>query len=118
MDVDEQAIREIQSAWLAATADGDLAWLQPLMADDVVFLTPGRAPFGRNEFIAAFEAALGRTALKTMLPMQPGDVPATHADTALLHALTGFVPAVPVADGVRAFADWYRTEWAAIAAQA
>ena len=43
-----------------------------------------------------------------MLPMQPGDVPATWADTALIEELTGYAPKVPVAEGVQRFVDWYR----------
>ena len=42
------------------------------------------------------------------MPMQPGDVPATFASTAVLEALTGFRPKTSVADGVRAFVEWYR----------
>ncbi|HTU92149.1 MAG TPA: SgcJ/EcaC family oxidoreductase [Gemmataceae bacterium] len=56
MTRDEQAIREAQAAWLEATASGDLPRLLSLMADDVVFLQPGRPPFGREEFAAMFEA--------------------------------------------------------------
>ena len=44
------------------------------------------------DLIEALEAALGRKAVKNFLPMQAGDVPATWADTTLLHALTGFRP--------------------------
>jgi UDP-glucuronate 4-epimerase len=40
--------------------------------------------------------------------MQPGDVPATFADTGLLRRLTGFQPATPVASGVDRFVAWYR----------
>lgn len=60
------------------------------------------------EFIGAIEAAAGRVADKRMLPMQPGDVPATWADTALLQKLTGYAPQTDVTDGARAFVDWYR----------
>ena len=42
-----------------------------------------------------------------MLPMQPGDVPATVADQALLEALTGYRPETNVEEGVSAFVDWY-----------
>jgi uncharacterized protein (TIGR02246 family) len=56
---DEQAIRDNQAAWLEATARGDLPRILSLMADDVVFLTPGRPPFGREEFAAAFTAGQG-----------------------------------------------------------
>ena len=58
MDTDEQAIRATQAAWLDATAKGDLSRLLPLMAEDVVFLQPGRQPFGRDEFAALFSAGL------------------------------------------------------------
>lgn len=56
---DEQLIRDLQTAWFAATTDGDLPRLLTLMADDVVFLTPGRAPFGKDAFAANFSAGLG-----------------------------------------------------------
>lgn len=70
----------------------------------------GGQPVPLMDFIAAFEAALGRPALKTFLPMQPGDVAATRADTTLLHDLVGYVPQTPVAEGVKAFVDWFRTQ--------
>ncbi len=60
------------------------------------------------DYIAAIEAACGREAQKTFLPMQPGDVPATWADTSLLTTLTGQRPVTPVADGIGRFVDWYR----------
>lgn len=59
-------------------------------------------------FIEAIEAATGRQAEKRLLPIQPGDVPETHADMRELAAATGYRPAMPVAQGVRAFVDWYR----------
>src|SRR5262245_35767535 len=58
MPADEQAIRDLQAAWLAASAAGDLSRLLPLLADDVVFLTPGRPPFGKQEFAVNFTAGL------------------------------------------------------------
>ncbi len=66
------------------------------------------APIALGDFIAAIEAAVGRAAQRVDLPMQPGDVPATHADTELLRRLTGFTPSVPVRQGVAAFVAWYR----------
>jgi uncharacterized protein (TIGR02246 family) len=57
MGPDEQAIREVHSTWIDAVNAGDLACLFTLMADDVVFLNPGRAPFGRDGFSANFSAA-------------------------------------------------------------
>ena len=59
-------------------------------------------------FIAAIEKACGREAEKIMHPMQPGDVPATWADTGLIEDLTGYVPKVPVEAGIQRFVDWYR----------
>jgi UDP-glucuronate 4-epimerase len=61
------------------------------------------------DFIAAMEAAIGRSAAKRLLPMQDGDVPATFADTAALAAWVGFAPRTDVRDGVRRFVDWYRS---------
>src|SRR5262249_45739954 len=56
MGSDERAIREVHSAWIDAVNAGDLARLLTMMADDVVFLHPGRAPFGRDGFTAGFSA--------------------------------------------------------------
>ncbi|AHM03582.1 UDP-glucuronate 5'-epimerase [Roseibacterium elongatum DSM 19469] len=60
------------------------------------------------QFIEAIEAATGRTARKTMMDMQPGDVPATWADASLLTTLTGYRPQTKVARGVAEFVTWYR----------
>jgi UDP-glucuronate 4-epimerase len=62
-------------------------------------------------FIAAIETALGRQAERRMLPMQPGDVPATWADTGLLRALVGDLPVTPLDAGIAAFVAWYRSEY-------
>lgn len=53
----ERAIREVHSAWIHAVNAGDLARLLSLMADDVVFLNPGRSALGRDGFSANFSAA-------------------------------------------------------------
>jgi uncharacterized protein (TIGR02246 family) len=50
---DEQAIREVIATWLRASAAGDTATVLALMADDIVFLVPGRPPFGKAEFAAS-----------------------------------------------------------------
>ncbi|MGX9352513.1 NAD-dependent epimerase [Shimia sp. W99] len=65
-------------------------------------------PVQLMKFVDAIEAAIGSTAQKNYLPMQPGDVPATWASAELLQALTGVRPQTPVDQGVRAFVDWYR----------
>jgi uncharacterized protein (TIGR02246 family) len=57
MGPDERAIREMHSTWIDAVNAGDLVCLLSLMADDVVFLNPGQAPFGRDGFSPGFSAA-------------------------------------------------------------
>ena len=56
---DDVEIRALVTTWLAATRTGDLDTIASLMTDDVVFLTPGRPPFGKAEFIAASQAMAG-----------------------------------------------------------
>jgi UDP-glucuronate 4-epimerase len=61
------------------------------------------------DYIAALERALGAKAVKEMKPMQPGDVPATYADTRALREATGFAPATPLEEGLARFAEWFRS---------
>src|ERR1700732_2401576 len=49
---DEQAIRDLVDTWLSASKRADLATLLSLMADDVIFMVPGREPFGKKAFAA------------------------------------------------------------------
>jgi len=62
--------------------------------------------------IELLEQALGRAAQKRMLPMQPGDVPATYADVDDLMRDVGFRPATSIEEGVRRFVAWYRSFYA------
>jgi UDP-glucuronate 4-epimerase len=88
----------------------------PLQPDPAVSSAPFRVLNIGNEqpvklltFIETLEQALGRSAVKEFLPMQPGDVPATHADTSRLATLLGGTrPATPLAEGLKRFAAWYR----------
>ncbi len=57
MDREERGIRQVHSTWIGAVNAGDLARLLTLMTDDVVFLSPGQAPFGRQDFSAGFSTA-------------------------------------------------------------
>jgi UDP-glucuronate 4-epimerase len=59
-------------------------------------------------FIECIEKALGKTARKNMLPMQPGDVPKTFADVDALVVDIGFQPKTPIEVGVQRFVDWYK----------
>jgi len=58
--------------------------------------------------VSLLEKEFGRTATKEMLPMQPGDVPATYADIEDLVRDVGFRPATAIEDGIARFAKWYR----------
>ena len=58
--------------------------------------------------VTVLERELGRTAVKEMLPMQPGDVTETFADVTELMRDTGFSPQTPIEDGLRDFVAWYR----------
>jgi UDP-glucuronate 4-epimerase len=54
------------------------------------------------------EAAIGKKAIRELLPMQPGDVSATFADVEDLRNAVGFAPNTPIASGIEKFVDWYR----------
>ena len=60
------------------------------------------------DYITALEEAIGVKAEKNMMPMQPGDVLETSAETQPLYDLVGFRPQTSVKDGVKNFVDWYR----------
>lgn len=82
--------------------------LSPVAPHRVVNIGNSR-PTDLMDYISALESALGVTAKKNMMPIQPGDVPATWADTTLLENLTGTVPSTPVEVGVREFVTWFKS---------
>ncbi len=69
----------------------------------VVAIRQDRGPGGPKSI-----EAVGIEAKKNFMPMQPGDVYATYADTKDLFDVTGYKPEVKVKEGVKAFVDWYR----------
>ena len=73
-----------------------------------VFNIGNSQPTPLNDYIEALEEALGKKAERNYLPMQPGDVPATAANTDELDAWVGFKPDTPVKEGVKRFVEWYR----------
>jgi UDP-glucuronate 4-epimerase len=73
-----------------------------------VFNIGNNNPVEVSQVVALLEAELGRTAIKELVPMQPGDVPATCADVDDLMRDVGFRPATPIEEGVRRFAAWFR----------
>jgi UDP-glucuronate 4-epimerase len=66
------------------------------------------SPVELERFIAVLEAALGHQAIRKLIPMQPGDVPATYADVGDLRRDVGFSPDTPIEEGIRRFVAWYR----------
>ena len=70
-------------------------------------------PVELMDYIAALEIALGKTAEKLLLPLQPGDVPDTYADVTDLAEQFHYQPATTVAEGVQRFAAWYRDYYTA-----
>ena len=67
------------------------------------------SPVKLMKYISALEQALGIEARKNMLPMQPGDVLDTSADTAELYRVIGFKPETSVEEGVKRFVEWYKS---------
>ncbi|MBS0498980.1 MAG: NAD-dependent epimerase [Proteobacteria bacterium] len=73
-----------------------------------IFNIGNNTPTLLMDYITALESALGVTADKRMLPIQPGDMHSTAADTAALAAWIGFSPATSVSEGVGRFVHWYK----------
>lgn len=59
-------------------------------------------------YVEVLETCLGKTARRDLLPLQPGDIPDSHADVSELYKLVGYAPKVDVETGVGKFVDWYR----------
>jgi UDP-glucuronate 4-epimerase len=108
-DIADGVVRVLDQA-----ATGDPAF-DPMAPDPARSSAPYRLfnignhdPVKLMDFIEAIEAALGKKAQKSFLPLQDGDVPATFADVSELQTWTGFTPGTPVVQGVGRFVDWYR----------
>lgn len=68
-----------------------------------------QSPTRLMDYIECIERAAGRQAKKEYLPMQPGDVYQTYADSSALSQATGFAPATPLQDGINRTAEWFRS---------
>ena len=66
------------------------------------------SPVKLMDFIEAIEEILGKKAKKNLLPMQPGDVPSTWADTTNLEKDFGYKPFTPIKEGIEKFIKWYK----------
>jgi UDP-glucuronate 4-epimerase len=73
-----------------------------------VFNIGNNNPVPLLDFIGCIENALGKKAVKNLLPLQDGDVPATYANTDALNDWVGFVPGTGVQEGIDRFIAWYR----------
>jgi UDP-glucuronate 4-epimerase len=90
---------------------GPMDSLSPVAPFRIVNIGNGE-PVELGRLIEAIEAAMGQTATRNLMDMQPGDVPATWADASLLEALLGRpLNRTSIEGGVKAFVDWYRTEY-------
>jgi UDP-glucuronate 4-epimerase len=108
-DVVEAVVRLIEIVPVAGQPSGSSDSLSDSAPYRVVNIAGGQ-PIELLDFVAMIEKAVGRKARRKFLPMQPGDVKSSFADTTLLSNLTGFTPAVPAEEGVRRFVEWYRTD--------
>ena len=73
-----------------------------------IFNIGNSSPIKLMDYITALENKIGITAEKQLLPMQPGDVPSTHADTNSLNDYISFRPKTLINDGINLFVDWYK----------
>lgn len=105
-DIVQGVIRALDKPPIAEPSTGDFAF--DMTAPHRVLNIGNHNPESLTEFIAAIEDALGVKAKKDFQPIQPGDVPATYAETSALRNLTGFAPATPLREGIKRFIDWYR----------
>ena len=94
---------EPNAAWSGADPDSATS-----TAPSRLYNIGNHQPVELMRYIEVLEQCLGRTAEKTLLPLQAGDVPDTYADVEDLVRDTGYKPATPIEVGVRNFVDWYR----------
>ena len=109
-DIVEGIVRLVHKPAVAA-ADFDAAYPDPAISAVPyrLFNIGNGQPTPLMDYISALEEALGKAAITEMLPMQPGDVPVTSADTTKLGDWVGFQPNTAVQDGVQKIVDWYKT---------
>lgn len=107
-------ITEGISRVLIRPAEPNKKW-EGLRPDPATSIAPYRiynignsSPVKLLDYIEAIEKALGKKAEKKMMPMQPGDVPATHADVSHLEKDVQYKPKTQIEDGIGKFIKWYR----------
>jgi UDP-glucuronate 4-epimerase len=73
-----------------------------------VFNLGNHKPEGVLHLVELLEKNIGKTAIKQLLPMQPGEVPVTYADISKSRKLLGFSPTTSLEEGIQKFLSWYR----------
>ena len=73
-----------------------------------IFNIGNSSPVNLSEYIETLEEALGKKAIRELLPLQAGDIPSTHADVSHLQHATGYKPSTTVREGIHAFVKWYQ----------
>ena len=106
-DLAEAIVRLLATPPRAGQPIGSKDSLSPVAPWRVVNIGRG-SPLPVGALIEAIETALGKTAIRHNLPMQPGDMTETYADVGLLQALTGYTPSTDLQEAVNAFVEWWR----------
>jgi UDP-glucuronate 4-epimerase len=108
-DVTEAVVRLIERAPAGdAQWSGDRPDPATSRAPWRVYNIGNHTPVDVPEVVRLIEVALGKQAMRELLPMQPGDVPETCADVEDLRRDVGFAPDTPIAEGVNRFVEWFR----------
>lgn len=108
-DIVEGIVRVMNKApqpnakWQQSTSD-----VSESVAPYKIYNIGNNAPVKLADFIEAIENELGKKAIKELLPLQPGDVPATYADVSDLIRDVGYKPNTSVTEGIRNFISWYK----------
>lgn len=97
------AIPSANPAWSGDSPDPGTSY-----APYKIYNIGNNSPVELLYFIETLERCLGKTAVKNLLPIQPGDVPATYADVDDLMRDVGFKPSTSIEDGIASFVEWYR----------
>jgi UDP-glucuronate 4-epimerase len=108
-DIVESIVRVIDKA-ATPSLEFDMANPNPVTSNAPyrIFNVGNSQPIPLMDYISALENAIGREAIKQFLPLQPGDVPNTAADTSALEQWINFKPNTPVQYGISEFVSWYR----------
>jgi len=98
-------IPAVDSEWDSASPDPASSGLGPYR----IYNIGSEEPELLMDCVRLLEQALGREAVKNMMPIQQGDVPATWADVEGLKKATGYSPTTSLEEGIGRFVDWYRS---------